>query len=137
MSGRKFRRKALPADSHAGAAADEDAEEEPGSLALPPAVRAARQLNQAPLARPATKLLQGAKPAAKALLSFGGDEEDDAMPVRGSSAKGRDGRDGRPRGGVARAAAVAVTEVRVGTTTQVSVAGTRLLAGLRTYSALI
>ena len=130
MSGRKFRRKALPADSHAGAAADEDAEEEPGSLALPPAVRAARQ--QAPLARPAAKPLQGAKPAAKSLLSFGGDEEDAAMPVRGSSAKGRDGRDGRPRGGVARAAAVAVTEVRVGTTTQVSVAGTRLLAGLRT-----
>lgn len=67
------------------------------------------------------------RPVAKPLLSFGGDEDDAAPPGRGGGnrAKQRDG--GRGRSGVARAAAVAVTEVRVGASTQVSVAGTRLL----------
>ena len=44
MSGRKFRRKQAPAGSRGGDVADgEDAEEEPGSLALPPAAAAARR----------------------------------------------------------------------------------------------
>ena len=44
MSGRKFRRKQAHAGSRGGDAADnEDAEEEPGSLALPPAAAAARR----------------------------------------------------------------------------------------------
>ncbi len=110
MSGRKFRRKLVPTSD--AAAPDGDGGEEPGSLAVPPSVLAARRPERGPAPRP----------AAKPLLSFGGDEDDSAAPARrGTAARGLEP-DGRLRG-VARAAALAVTEVRVGASTQVSGAG--------------
>lgn len=116
MSGRKFRRKLVPSDG--AAAPDVDDEQEPGSLAIPPSALAARRPDQAPPAQ---------RPVTKPLLSFGGDEDDSVAPVRrGTAAKGREP-DGRSQG-VARAAAVTVTEVRVGASTQVSVAGAQLPA---------
>ena len=67
------------------------------------------------------------RPAAKPLLSFGGDEEDAVPSVRGGGGTAKERNGARGRTGVARATAVAVTEVSVGKSTQVSVAGTRLL----------
>ncbi len=110
MSGRKFRRKLVPSD--AAAAPVDDSGEEPGSLAIPPSALAAR--------RPERGLAP--RPAAKPLLSFGGDEDNSAAPARRRTAARGLEPDGRLRG-VARAAALAVTEVRVGASTQVSGAG--------------